>query len=114
MPSKPSKTSVGRAVRIGELHVVRGSIIQYLEHEYPKTLPEDILLSVMQDRSDSPRFASHAKELMYLVQRGYVERIEGPFPGRDPGLILYRLTANGHMLASGEIIDEHIAISTNE
>jgi len=91
---------------------LRGMILEFLHKVYPNMVLElDIVSVFYRDYKDT----AIRKSIAYLVDKGYVERIEKEHPiKRYDRQVFYRLTPKGIDLLEGTIKDEAIAIDDRD
>ncbi len=90
------------------LRALRGLILDFLKGVYPTMVLElDVIGVFYQDYRD--KYIRQA--LAYLVDKGYVERLEKPHPvHRYERQVLYKLTAKGVDLMEGTIRDDGVLL----
>lgn len=87
---------------------LRGNIVELLYRIYPDMILElDIISIFYQYYRDKDVY----KSLAYLVDRGYIEKIEKPHPiRRFEKLIFYKLTADGVQIAECTKRDDSVLV----
>ena len=91
---------------------LRGFILDFLRKVYPREVEE---LGVIASFYQYYRDREIRQALAYLVDKGYIERIERRHPVyRRRKLVFYKATAKGIDLAEGTIADSGIILPEEE
>ena len=78
---------------------IRGKILAFLKHIYPDSVDEQIIISVYYQYY---RHKQIKEALEYLVDKGYIERIEKTHPYKDGEKIrIYKILPDGVDIVDG-------------
>ncbi len=91
---------------------VKGLILKFLDKAYPSDLTTDFILALLYDWSIIIDRRSFMENIMFLINRGYIEAKDVELPAHIDKVKKLRITPKGKALVSKQIVDPDIDTDT--
>ncbi len=91
---------------------VKGLILKFLDKVYPADLTTDFILALLYDWSIVIDKRTLMENVMFLIDKGYVEAKDVELPTHIDNIKKLRITPKGKALINKQIVDPDVDVDT--